>query len=72
MYERDAVIFSRDRVMSPETYPGLRDFLRPTMKYVNCHVCGRDVEIWSDKGVGVCIKCGAKWRRPDRSAPCLE
>lgn len=66
------MIFSRDRVTSPETCPGLRDFLRPTMKYVECHVCGGDVEIWSDEDVGVCIDCGAEWRRPDRIASCLE
>jgi hypothetical protein len=42
------------------------------MKYVKCHVCEGDVEIWSDEDVGVCIDCGAEWRRLDRSASCLQ
>ena len=61
-----------NKVKSPETCPGLRDFLRPTPAYVQCHVCGADVEIWSDEDVAECSKCGAKWRRPDKNSSCLE
>ncbi len=57
---------------SPETCPGIRDFIRPTMKYIKCHVCGGDVEIWSDEEKGVCLDCGAEWARPDEEASCLE
>lgn len=58
-------------VKSPETCPGLRDFLRPTVAYVKCHVCGGNVEIWSDESVGTCNDCGAKWTRPDKTNSCL-
>lgn len=40
---------------SPQTCPGIRDFIRPTMTYVKCHVCGGDMEIWSDEDVGVTV-----------------
>ena len=59
-------------VKSPETCPGLRDFLRPTVAYVKCHVCGGNVEIWSDESVGTCNDCGAKWTRPDKTNSCLD
>jgi hypothetical protein len=54
------------------TCPGIRDFVRPTMRYVTCHLCGGDVELWSDEDTGVCIACGAEWVRPDPTASCLE
>jgi hypothetical protein len=57
---------------NPDTCPGLKEFLRPTMAYVKCHVCGGNVEIWSDEDVGVCDSCGAEWRRPDKNASCLD
>ena len=57
---------------NPLTCPGIRDIIRPTMTYVKCRVCGGDVEIWSDEDVGVCLGCGAEWRRPDENASCLE
>jgi len=66
------VSFRRPAPTNPLTCPGIRDFIRPTMTYVKCHVCGGDVEIWSDEGVGVCLECGAEWRRPDENASCLE
>jgi A2L zinc ribbon domain len=59
-------------VKSPETCPGLRDFLRPTLAYVKCHVCGGNVEIWSDENVGICTECGAEWKRPDKNSSCLD
>jgi A2L zinc ribbon domain len=59
-------------VKSPETCPGLRDFLRPTLAYVKCHVCGGNVEIWSDENVGICTECGAEWSRPDKNSSCLD
>jgi A2L zinc ribbon domain len=59
-------------VKSPETCPGLRDFLRPTLAYVKCHVCGGNVEIWSDENVGICTECGAEWNRPDKNSSCLD
>jgi formate hydrogenlyase subunit 6/NADH:ubiquinone oxidoreductase subunit I len=31
---------SRDNpVKNPQTCPGLKDFLRPTVAYVKCHIC---------------------------------
>jgi hypothetical protein len=61
-----------NRVKNPDTCPGLREFLRPTPSYVKCHVCGGDVEIWSDEDVGVCNECNAEWRRPQKTNSCLE
>jgi hypothetical protein len=57
---------------SDKTCPGIKDFTRPTMKYVKCHVCGGDVEIWSDEEEGICISCGAKWAKPDDKSSCLD
>ena len=57
---------------NPQACPGIRDFIRPTMKYVKCHLCGGDVEIWSDEDTGACINCGAEWVKPDKEASCLE
>ena len=34
---------------NPETCPGLRDLLQPKPAYIKCHVCGGDLEIWSDE-----------------------
>jgi len=66
-------VSNRDnKVKNPETCPGLREFLRPAPSYVKCHVCGADVEIWSDEDVGVCTECNAEWRRPDKNNSCLE
>jgi len=62
----------RPRPSSPETCPGIREFIRPTMRYVKCHVCGGSVEIWSDEDVGVCLECKAEWLKPDENASCLE
>ncbi|MGD2201585.1 MAG: hypothetical protein PVJ38_08150 [Candidatus Bathyarchaeota archaeon] len=42
------------------------------MKYVKCHECGGDVEIWSDEDTGVCLDCGAEWEKPDKGVSCLE
>lgn len=42
------------------------------MKYVKCHICGGDVEIWSDEDTGVCLECGGEWHRLDEDASCLE
>ena len=57
---------------NPQTCPGLKEFLRPTVSYVKCHVCGGNVEIWSDEDTGYCIECNAEWKRPDKTAACLE
>ena len=57
---------------SAEACPGIRDLLRPTMRYVKCQACGGSVEIWSDEDTGVCLDCGAEWAPPDRKASCLE
>ena len=64
--------FRRTISKDPETCPGLKDFLRPTLNYVNCHVCGEDVEIWSDEDTSTCSECGAEWKKPDANASCLE
>ena len=60
------------KVKNPATCPGLREFLRPTLSYVKCHVCGGNVELWSDEDVGVCTECNAEWRRPDKNNACLD
>ena len=59
-------------VKNPKTCPGLRDFLRPTPSYVKCHICGSDVEIWSDEESTICDSCGAEWKKPDENASCLS
>lgn len=56
----------------PKTCPGINRFIRPTMAYVKCHVCGGDVEVWSDEDSAVCTACGAEWHRPDADASCLK
>jgi hypothetical protein len=61
-----------NQVKNPETCPGLREFLRPTPTYVKCHVCGADVEIWSDEDLAECPECNAEWRRPNKNSSCLE
>jgi hypothetical protein len=57
---------------NPKTCPGINRFVRPTMAYVKCHVCGGDVEIWSDENRATYAACGAEWRHPDKDASCLE
>jgi len=52
--------------------PGIDEFIRPTIKYAPCHVCNGRVEIWSDEPEGECIDCGAKWKKPENNASCLE
>ncbi len=42
------------------------------MRYVKCDVCGGNVEIWSDEEEGVCLDCGATWKRPEQEASCLS
>jgi DNA-directed RNA polymerase subunit RPC12/RpoP len=54
------------------TCPGIREFTRPTVRYVKCHVCGGNVEVWSDETEGVCINCGSKWVKPNDNASCLD
>ena len=56
---------------SPSTCPGIRDLIRPTMSYVKCHVCGGDVEKWSDEDTCTCLSCGAEWRT-EENASCLS
>lgn len=58
--------------ITPQTCPGINKFIRPTMAYGKCHVCGGEVEIWSDEDVGVCLDCGAEWRRPEKEASCQD
>jgi predicted amidophosphoribosyltransferase len=60
------------RKVMPNTCPGLDRFVRPTVTYVKCPVCGGDVEIWSDEETGTCLNCGSEWRPPEREASCLE
>ena len=57
---------------NPDTCPGLKSLIRPTMTYVKCHVCGGEVEIWSDEDVAICDNCGAEWRKPADDASCLS
>jgi len=64
--------FRRSKPTSPETCPGIKTFIRPTLAYTKCVSCGGDVEIWSDEDAGVCLKCGKTWPRPDNNASCLD
>ncbi|MCW4005811.1 MAG: hypothetical protein NWF04_04340 [Candidatus Bathyarchaeota archaeon] len=57
---------------NPKTCPGLREFLQPTVAYIQCHVCGSELEIWSDEDETTCSECGAQWKRPSKNAACLE
>ena len=57
---------------SPATCPGIKDFIRPTMTYKKCLVCGGSVELWSDEKVGVCLDCGADWNRVEQNSSCLD
>jgi predicted amidophosphoribosyltransferase len=57
---------------NPATCPGLRDFLQPKPSYTNCHVCGAELEVWSDEDQTTCSSCGAEWKRPDENAACLS
>ena len=59
-------------VTNPQTCPGIKDFIRPTMKYVKCHECGGDVEIWSDEDFGFCMDCNAEWTKPEKEVSCLD
>ncbi|MBS7619150.1 hypothetical protein KEJ21_00675 [Candidatus Bathyarchaeota archaeon] len=63
---------NRTNGFMPKTCPGINKFIRPTMVYVKCRVCGGDIEIWSDEDSAFCINCGAEWRRPDEDASCLK
>lgn len=62
----------RPKPTNTQTCPGIKDFVRPTMKYVKCHGCGGDVEIWSDEDTGICLDCGVEWVRPVKEASCLD
>jgi uncharacterized paraquat-inducible protein A len=43
---------------TPESCPGLSQFMRPTPSYLKCPHCNGDVEIWSDEECASCPKCG--------------
>ena len=55
-----------------QTCPGIDDFIRPTIKYVKCHICGGDVEVWSDEDDGICIDCGNKCLIAEEKSSCLD
>ncbi len=57
---------------NPQTCPGLRDLLQPKPAYINCHVCGSELEIWTDEDKTTCPSCGTEWKRPDENAVCLQ
>jgi hypothetical protein len=61
--------------ISPSTKnpcPGIKEFVRPTVRYIKCHHCKGDIEVWSDEDEGVCIDCGTRWIKPDKKDFCLE
>lgn len=62
----------RLEVTSAETCPGIRDFIKPMMRYVKCHSCGGDVEICRDEEEGLCLDCGTTWARTEKEASCLD
>jgi len=55
---------------SPETCPGLSQFMRPTPSYLKCPKCLGDVEIWSDEEETQCANCGTMISRKVQS--CLD
>lgn len=54
---------------TPQTCPGLSNFLRPKPEYLYCPNCGERVEIWTDEDETICDNCGAKVTR--KQASCL-
>jgi hypothetical protein len=50
---------------NPETCPGLRDLIQPKPAYINCHVCGAELEIWSRRQNHCPI--GAKGNAPSKT-----
>jgi hypothetical protein len=52
--------------------PGISDFIRPTVNYEVCEECGGRVEVWSDEEEGVCLDCGAKYTKKEKTLSCLE
>ena len=55
----------------PETCPGINKFIRPTPETINCHSCGRSLEIWSDETQTTCDDCGAQVSR-ENGTSCLD
>jgi len=43
---------------SPESCPGISQFMRPKPSYFKCPKCGGNVEIWSDEEETECPACG--------------
>ncbi|MEM2126817.1 MAG: hypothetical protein QXH67_01160 [Candidatus Bathyarchaeia archaeon] len=58
--------------VTPQNCPGVDKYVRSTVTYTKCQICGGDVEIWSGEEVGVCLNCGSEWRPPEKEALCLE
>ncbi len=63
---------NRPMEKNPKTCFGLKDMLQPKPSYIKCHVCGSELEIWSDEDKTTCTECGAEWKRPDKNASCLD
>ena len=57
---------------NPQTCMGLKDMIHPKPAYINCHVCGAEMEVWSDEDKATCSECGAEWKRPEKNASCLD
>ena len=51
--------------------PGINDFLRPTMRYIDCPTCKELMEIWSDESSAVCLSCKVVYEVPDTDSSCL-
>ncbi len=71
----DGALQGIDMFRAPSTRsncPDIDKFLRPTVKYVSCHVCNGQVEIWSDEDEGECLSCGSTWTKPESNASCLD
>ncbi len=56
---------------TPESCPGLSQFMRPTPTYLKCPHCNGDVEIWSDEECASCPKCGTTVSR-GKVQSCLD
>jgi hypothetical protein len=57
---------------SKNTCPGIKEFVRPKVRYLKCHQCNGYIEVWNDEDKGVCIDCGTIWTKPDKTATCLD
>ena len=52
--------------------PGSMGFREPTPEAMNCPVCGREIEIWTDEAKASCPHCGVNVMREGNATTCLD